>query len=1100
MPPDPLTVLGQSSCSACELPLHSCWQFRDDDRYCSLCSQEILHLLIGPGYLLDNGRLRWSHAPAPGDDKRLWLYWPPDGDLLLCATWGRGVKGRIRGKVLPPIDGERSEACFRGQVGLLRFEWQPVQTEERVREAVARLVPPEPPQVPANGLPGWVRLVCSPMSFEHPALLLPWPAPACVCADEGLADAHGVLHINQRNARVPLELRLQVKAPVWVLGCTLDSAAGGDRVELHGFGKPTVLEPGKHHSFAEPTYLRSEKALAFRLFVDSSRWQPRQQVELGLSFRLHSLPPLEFRRKLTLLQGSRLTFLDGNVKNPEKVQLGQVFRIPFVLTVGNEAGGAVDTIEIIDYQVKATPAEGDWLKVEYPPRGTSLVLASGKPDQLLLQIDTRRLDRSRFENQTLEGEVRLIDSKQRRWACYVQTVAHRPPELGYAVAFDWGTTNSCAAYDDGGGPRPLALHEKQRDDPEKFPSDVYFEDVVSDPKNPVIRIGPDAEAAALFRPECHVRSVKRKFQFRKQLPVIDEQGHRQVYSLREVVQFLLQRLVAEAERVQGVEISTLSLTFPTKWPPRVRGELREVALALQEQLRRERPPRGPAPRADAEVRVEPPEIDEANAVAIHLLTCGWTEGKEELRDKFYLIAYDFGGGTVDTCVLEVTREEGAEVRTRYIGIGGREDFGGDEVTRAVMMLLHQRLTQALKKLTLAIEEGGRSVPSQLQEIPMVPDGMSLEDTGRDAALRHHWGRKNWETLWRIAEHTKVGLSGGKDRGADLVGRLSAEGDSIWCRLTPREGPRVETTVTLEAVLNTPGVSLDEVAGDINFTLEDAWTHPLDDLDGSNGGQRFTVEQRLEDTIAELKWQCARAGIGPQVIVLAGGGCRLPLIQQRMREAFPLKSPDYLIFAPEFSKQRVAFGLASYLDIKQAGDFGSRLARSVDVIHHALGVRERRDEGSLRVKFWPIVPAGTLIDSPTWHPFSFAPGQLRRNRGGRSLVLWIQVWQGNGAPREAGAGQGSAASEGKVLEVGSFDLTRPGERLAEDEECLAEPLPEGGAWRYDAELRLRGAGQIEIRVTVEGRRYGPYRLAAKATEGDLEDLLQGPAKRTSGGLS
>jgi hypothetical protein len=1090
MATDPLTALGQSSCSACERALRSCWQFCDDDRYCALCSQEILHLLIGPGYPLGNGSVRWSYAPAPRDAKRLWLYWRPDRELLLCATWGRGVKGRIRGQLLPPIDAEQSEACFRAPVGLLRFAWQPVQPKPGVPLAVARLVPPEPPQVPPTGLQGWVRLVCPPMTVEYPALLLPWPSAVCECTDEGLADSGGVLHINQRNTRVPLEMRLRTEAPVWVLGCALESAAGGERVEVYGFGKSLALEVGKQHNFDEPVFLEPDKPHPFRLLLDSSLWQPGQQVQLGLSFRLHSLPPLLLRQPLTLHQGSRLTFGDGNVKNPPAVQLGQVFRVGFPLTVTSD-GGQADRIEIVDYQVKATPAQGDWLKVEDPPRGVTLVVAPGKPGQLLLQIDTRRLDRRTFRNQTLEGEVRLIDSRRRRWICYLQTVAHRPTEMGCAVAFDWGTTNSCAAFDEGGGARALPLHEKQRDDPEKFPSDVYFEDV-SDPKNPVIWIGPDAEARALIRPECHVRSVKRKFQFRKQLPVTDEHGHRWVYPMRDVVQFLLHRLVAEAERMQGLEINTLSLTFPTKWPPRVRRELCAVAQVLQTQLRAERPPESET--APPRVLVEPPEIDEANAVAIQLLTCGWTEGKEELRDQFYLIAYDFGGGTVDTCILEVTREEGAEVRTRYVGIGGREDFGGDEVTRAVMMLLHQRLQQALKNLSLTIEEGGRSVPAQLQEIPMVPDGVSLEDTGRDAALRAHWGRKNWETLWRIAEHTKVSLCAGKDRGADLVGRLSADGDSIWCRLASRQAPRAEATVTLEAVLNAPGVSLEDLARDINFTLEQAWTHPLEDIDGSNGGRPFTVEERINDTIEELKWQCARAQILPQVVVLAGGGCRLPLIQQRMREAFPLKSADYLIFKPEFSKQRVAFGLASYLDIKQAGDFGSRLARSVDVIHHALGVRERRDEGSLKVKFWPIVSVGTPIDAPAWHPFSFAPGQLRRTGGGRSLVLWAQVWQANA---EAG---GAAPAEGRVLEVGAFDLTQAAPPTDGDEPCVAEALPEGGARRYEAELRLRGARQIDIRVTVGGRRYGPYRLAPKATEGDLEDLLQGPAKRTAGGLA
>src|SRR5262249_20865111 len=148
----------------------------------------------------------------------------------------------------------------------------------------------------------------------------------------------------------------------------------------------------------------------------------------------------------------------------------------------------------------------------------------------------------------------------------------------------------------------------------------------------------------------------------------DEAGRYHTYEVEKLVTLFLRRLVAEAERMGKQEISELGLTFPTKWPPSVRGRFATVGKNLAALLQSTR------------VTVHEPRIDEANAVAIHLLTSPWIEDKTDLRNTFYLVAYDLGGGTVDTCVLEVERMAGAEVKTRYIGVGGREDFGGDDAT------------------------------------------------------------------------------------------------------------------------------------------------------------------------------------------------------------------------------------------------------------------------------------------------------------------------------------------------------------------------------------------------------------------------------------
>ncbi len=1098
--PTALEQLDHNTCSGCELPLLSCWQFRDDDQFCSLCEKKILHLLLGQLHLGDDGKPRGREGAAPRGDERLWLYHAPGKPLVLGVVWGRGVEGTlrdanglVRAPLRPPIDCEASTLGFQSRVGWLEFAWKPFPGKAQGPTAIVLLEPKNDQQIPAQVMPGRLRVVCPPTTVERQALLLPWPEFECKPVDRGLASPDGVLQINQRNTRVPLEMVLKATTHVWVMGCRVEAIAGGEKIELRWeqpgktltFGEPIALEADRRYVFRNPIKLEPDKPLRFRLDLDSSRWQPQQVVELNLSFTLHSLPPLQLKRRLKLFQGSRISFASsfGNthiLSLQRTVQLGQVEDHAFTLEVATDEGKPPEAITITHIDTLTTPATGDWLRVAHPTRERlPYVLEPGTRDQLAFQIDTRRLDREQLDNQRLEGEIRLIDAAQRHWVCYIQAIARRPQQLTDPLAFDWGTTNSCVARVVGKRPVSVPLDDRQKENRELFPSDIYFKDI-SNKESPVIEIGYEAQAQALDHPECLVRSVKRKFQFLETLPITDERGQRDWYPVDKLVRLLLRSLVSRVERFLEQEVGTLHLSFPTKWPPSVRKRLTRVASALQEQLCEERP--------SVQVKVEPPQIDEANAVAIQLLTDREARSKLKLTgNRFYLIAYDFGGGTVDTSVLEVTVDpETADVRTRYVGIGGREDFGGDEVTRAVMMLLHDKLTTALFKLKCKIAVADKSVAATLLEVPMVPDGAQVQGTDAQSAHRARWGRQNWEKLWEIAERAKVELSHNPD-GTNIASLLLPSADSILCRMVEAGGQPLDDPVKLDTVLKSHDDRSFDLAREINFTLAQAWEHPLatrDDLVDTGNVDQFTVQKRIEDTIGELKWQCEQAEIQPDVVVLAGGGCRLPLIQQKIHEAFPHLPREHVIFDPKFSKLRVAFGLAQYLEWVPAGAAPDWLARSVDVVHHALGVRERCIVGGFpELVFERIVPVGTPIDAPTWHPFDFAALQLWRDRSNRRLVLYLQVWQEG--PQE--------------VEAGWFDLEQPVAPQPGDN-CLQEPLPELAGGRYKAEMRLRGANQVEIRVLVDGRWYGLYRLQAKVPRIDLEDLLQGPPRRKVGGLS
>jgi hypothetical protein len=274
-----------------------------------------------------------------------------------------------------------------------------------------------------------------------------------------------------------------------------------------------------------------------------------------------------------------------------------------------------------------------------------------------------------------------------------------------------------------------------------------------------------------------------------------------------------------------------------------------------------------------------------------------------------------------------------------------------------------------------------------------------------------------------------------------------------------------------------------------MTLEQACAEPIEDIDGANDGAEFNVADRIEDTIEELQYQCWKAGIEPQVIVLAGGGCRLPLIKERMRQAFQLKTEEYLISDPDFSKRRVCYGLANYLYLRTADKFGPGLARSVDVIHHPLGVQRRKGGDVIELEFCTVVPVGARVDAPdVWHRFEFRPARLPR--AGR-LSIYVEIWRNGakqGVRQQPVGGPEAWKTGGKAIEFGFFDLSRPPD--VEVPGCRAEPLPDIGGETCAAEIRLVDPRTVELRVCAGDARYGAYRLIPATTEGDLEMLLQG----------
>jgi molecular chaperone DnaK (HSP70) len=249
------------------------------------------------------------------------------------------------------------------------------------------------------------------------------------------------------------------------------------------------------------------------------------------------------------------------------------------------------------------------------------------------------------------------------------------------LSMDFGTTNSCFAFR--GGTSPASKHLQQAKCSDVIPSVIYFHDV-SDPVHPRCSIGTEAmfdirENSA--RTYAYLLSAKRHLGQDRTMIMLDpfggtKQGHQQEWQIHEMVSFIIRELLDRAEDELGQIIHQIVATFPPMFSADRKRSLRK---ALEKALR----DRGIEVEADSVIL----DLDEANAAAFHYI---YTDLLGEFRKfqvtekKADLLAFDFGGGTIDIALVGVkisrTGDGKVLIETELKGLSGEESYGGDNVT------------------------------------------------------------------------------------------------------------------------------------------------------------------------------------------------------------------------------------------------------------------------------------------------------------------------------------------------------------------------------------------------------------------------------------
>ena len=281
--------------------------------------------------------------------------------------------------------------------------------------------------------------------------------------------------------------------------------------------------------------------------------------------------------------------------------------------------------------------------------------------------------------------------------------------------------------------------------------------------------------------------------------------------------------------------------------------------------------------------VIPLMIDEASAAAFYYLARTVLEGPGGLRsfrwlypDGFYLLVYDCGGATTDVALVKAEATSHSRLRFVVLGRTGLRDFGGDEVTVAIFLLLKAKLAEKLAK------HRARSVP-RLPEIrrgdnpraraadlraffsdernlaawdEWVPTDFDPHGFGHDAAARQ---QLTW-LIWSWAEECKKFIS--QSRGGQ---RLSAPG--IFEMIA-------KILLELNPDLGIESRELAELVGQVMPLREE-----IDALIWEPVERSIRLCRSL--AINKLEW---RAGHVDDVF-LVGYGSLYPLIRERMRAEF-----------------------------------------------------------------------------------------------------------------------------------------------------------------------------------------------------------------------
>ena len=204
------------------------------------------------------------------------------------------------------------------------------------------------------------------------------------------------------------------------------------------------------------------------------------------------------------------------------------------------------------------------------------------------------------------------------------------------IGIDLGTTNSCVAVHEVGGPKVIANAEGNRTTPS----------VVAFGKNGEIIVGLKAKNQMITNPNV-VYSVKRDMGTDKKVHV-----NGKFYTPQEISAMILQQLKTDAESYLGEKVTKAVITVPAYFNDAQRQATKDAGKIAGLEVER--------------------IINEPTAAAL-----AYGLDKQDTNEK--ILVYDLGGGTFDVSILEL-----GDGVFEVLSTSGNNHLGGDDFDQRIM--------------------------------------------------------------------------------------------------------------------------------------------------------------------------------------------------------------------------------------------------------------------------------------------------------------------------------------------------------------------------------------------------------------------------------
>jgi hypothetical protein len=356
----------------------------------------------------------------------------------------------------------------------------------------------------------------------------------------------------------------------------------------------------------------------------------------------------------------------------------------------------------------------EWLELEGLYKGSTLEIGPKKKKPVIIDINTTHKYFPKEE--TYDGAViiEFEEGEKLEISLLVQEIIEENLVFRGVFAVDFGTTNSCFAYKGKIG-KSGSIEDalKRAQSSPEVPSLVFFRDV-SNREHPEYVIGNEAKydiKEYSGQTYSYFMSIKRLLGENKNFIVLDQHSgtrreHRQKWHVEDVAAFIIRDLLQRAEEEIGEKITQVVATYPTLFSL-------DRKMAVKRAFERALSSMG-VEVSEESVKMH---LDETSAAAFNYIYGTLLEEFKKfatLKKECQLLVYDFGGGTVDISLVDVSisRDEKGKLHidTELKGLSGESYYGGDNVTLEMFNVLKYRLVlagaHALESLLPKEEEEG----------------------------------------------------------------------------------------------------------------------------------------------------------------------------------------------------------------------------------------------------------------------------------------------------------------------------------------------------------------------------------------------------------